>query len=414
MIKKKYIAILYFLLPCSSAIGVENPATSSASILFNFSNKGCLASAEKNIRIPDDINISSSEVLQFAQSNIESICNGFIRYSGLKECTNFDGETTRILSYYRGHSDFEWRTGQTGFSQKSNQPVIDAYKKAMPICEKELTPEILIHGPSDSQIAHLYSKALSREEENRHSLEEKKKAVEQALAEKRDSEEKLAATIKLAQQTERNFDIKGLNLKLSRQQVIALGGPKLWQCSKSKDDPAIEVCTLSLAEKGCIDKSLIDPRTGGTLLDGRGQPVVVHQKCGVITPIIDVGRMPPAVKKMATVGGQSILSVNVGFFNGTLFEYQILIEGISPELKSGLIEKFGEPTVNNDDHMQWFGKDEAFELLPANAEIVLYRPSLNELSKQHRAAKIMAYQNEAQEKAQKKEKAISEQKKKDF
>lgn len=311
----------------------------------------------------------SSELLDFIKSTIRRMCSSLIKnessnhpnYS--KNCFVVDDATHDKYAPLR---EERWIDG-TELSKE---------------CMAELTPQDVIASNSDLSLKY------------------------QTLL---DSEEKQAAGKKLAQQMERNFDIKGLNLKLNKQQIISIGGQKVWRCSKATDDPAIEVCTLEPTGQGCIATSVIDPLTGGTKLDRRGQ-IVMSEKCGTVP----IKGMPPEVMKMATLGGKYVTSINVGFFNGKLFSYQILIEGISPELKSGLKEKYGNPTVNNTNLMQWFGKDETLELLLKPAGIGLYRDSLTEFAKEHKAAKINADQNEAQEKAQKKEKAISEQKKRDI
>lgn len=394
--------------------GHSADSEASASNLFNFNGTNCLTFAERNPK-PNASNMSQSEILQYAKSQIPDICENLLIGEILKgaaphkACVNLSDDNPRELlrTYFRNKK----------FSYEITSAQQNLHDKLISQCLLDLTPDIVVKIGEQGSIAEMYSQALLRDEriaDEKKANNEKRLSEEKSLANKRDSEHKLAAAIKSAQEIERNFDLKGLSLKLSRQQVIALTGGKHWKCHNVDGDLSVEVCTLEIARLGCVQMPVTDPRTGGPLINALGNQVMVNQNCGLVTPVININQLPPEGQRLTSVGGQHILNIIIELSEGKPYAFLLTLDRASPDLESGLVEKFGQPITRNSDRLEWFSKDETLEYLPSEARLHVYKSTmLNIVIKRHQEF-VAAKKAVAQSELRRKEQVISDTKKKDF
>jgi hypothetical protein len=194
----------------------------------------------------------------------------------------------------------------------------------------------------------------------------------------------------------RNFSIKDINLSLSKAQLIE-GANKYWDCKNHGDHEIIEVCTIAFSQLASIPNITDTPY---------GQRTV--QRTARIYS--DPSKYPPSVKKISTVGGEPVRTIQAMFYKGKMYEVDISLEAIEYSMKDSISEKYGPPQSDSNKESTWYGKDEELSLSYPELLIKIENPTVS-----NAITKTINDRIEAQRVAdQKKEKAESERRKRDF
>lgn len=433
MIKAKFAMLICTLFFCTIALAESDATTSpSAPTLINFDEPKCIGMAGENLPSTNIDIVNHSNVLEFARTQANALCSRLIdlevngvfqnqqifgrvmfnhpELGGIKRhnCVNLDANTSRdIYTYLQTKNKRDHQSNLYPTKVYIDPTQESSYNKTMDQCQVELVP---VKAKELNASLNAREKYLA---DQKQEIDNKRMAEDKALEEKLKAEERLAIAIELAKQTERTFDIKGLNLKLSKQQILSLAGQKFWKCSKYQGDPAIEVCTIEFAQQGCTKAPAVNG-LGQPIYTANGMPVMLNKECGVIFPIIDSKQLTSEGKKITTVGGQHILNIEVYLYEGVAYEYKILVGGNSPELESGLQEKFGSPTIKTASQSKWLSKEETFEYASGEATIHSFNVGILNAAEKHHTKYISDRNISEQNEAQRKSRNISDQKKKDI
>ena len=235
-------------------------------------------------------------------------------------------------------------------------------------------------------------------------LAKEKAAQEQAVA-KADATAAAERKYETDKTTEKNFEIKGLTLKLTKAQVLSQINKTAWTCA-AKSDPAFEHCEVVFGPETCWAENIV-LANGEILRDGLGRPVT-GKKCK--RDFANPDTFGGNAKQWSTMGGERVIGVGVLFFNDAVAEYNFVLEKASRELFVGLRDKFGSESKNTNTYSEWVGRDVSLAVLMDSPRLILRNNAITAIYKESAKQSAIAQKNDEQAK----QKAQSQQKRNDL
>lgn len=166
--------------------------------------------------------------------------------------------------------------------------------------------------------------------------------------------------------TDRTLEFKGFNLNMTKQEVLATTNGKFWDCSL-KDDKAFERCVILFMETPeCPLVQGNNPITGQRQLQANCPPGAV----------LELKDKPQNLQNLAFVGSAKVKVLSALFYNGKVGEYNFVLRSLPPEIETGLVSKYGQPTRKSEVFREWAGNDEVLAVVSRESRIVFRRPSV--------------------------------------
>ena len=281
----------------------------------------------------------SSEVLQFAERKREICVDLALRETGRgflisAHCIGNTEEITEA-SYWIARG-----------KPPRNYP---AWQAAVQSCVESLSSEELVRRNN-----YLSSRFQSLKDQEDAPA---KAAAEAAMRAEQEEMKKVAAAaaegaLLRAKSTVRQFTIKEMGLQTRRPDLDRISGGRkgTWTCKTIPELLDTEVCVASFESRACyaVEVPL-----------GIGGLARTMQQCD--TAMADMDRLPPETRKIASLGGVRVESVQVYFYKGQTLEVAFFLSAIDKTIRDGFVERWGPPDEVRGEPInvaRWFAKDE--------------------------------------------------------